>query len=895
MKNLKRALSLFTAAAAASMQLPVQPASAASAMNPETGLPYAFDLRELGLVSAVKDQGSYGTCWAHAAMSMLEGTAIADDPTIDLSEWHLANYIYLGEPGLTEIDDEQRLAMGNLPENTSALLLNRVGPMDEADFPYGSGTPDRSTPITEMQQNARLEVTAAHRYIAWNDNKFTEEPLGIKKLLCSGISPTIALSVSYLSTSCYNPYYSSLYYPADRADELSGELTAEQARTGHAMTLVGWDDNYPAENFNYPPARDGAWLVKNSWGTNWGDAGYLWISYADTNAAEFSWYDARPASDHDQYFSYDNCGDTGVLSFSLDESDTEAFYANVFTAESDCCLTDVMLCSTDPEDTLEVTIYTNLTNPKNPVSGEASPVFVYQGLPQGYSEVALSSGVSVKAGEPFAVTVKASGKAGSHIPCELGMEDYQLVKNRTGYYYGSFNSVALSTQQMEKYYDRGQSYISTDGKAWTDTADVHRITNIGRYALVMGNVSVRAYGVDAGTVKFSAPSGEAAIGEEITLTSAEGADIYYKINGGSFVKYKSPITFTEEMALTAYADTGSKTAKTVHYRQKRAALSSLLLYGESGKEYADLSEGVYTLNARDDAFIQPISVGEITVNGEAFTSGQKYMIRQKDSQTGIVIRVEQDGMLPAEYRINVKDMTSRPIPNGIYYVPGEGIAVEFRNGTATEKHPDGTEKVFTYEQTRRGIWEFRYDDGTVTYQADMWFISDGGFLHGYMNMIGDAQTVYYEYLNPLSFAAYPAYTDAQLSNYTLKSFKNFSGKDADSVELTETNDVIILDFYNGKNLVETLFCDRFGLMFTGDMKLWYYSLPQYRRADLNGDKAVNIADAVMMQRILTEQAPDKAPSASALAAADLSCDGVLTVYDTMLLMDMLNRATNHRA
>ena len=65
------------------------------------------------------------------------------------------------------------------------------------------------------------------------------------------------------------------------------------------MTLVGWDDNYHAENFNYTPESNGAWLKKNSWGPEWGDAGYVWISYEDDAIGNISWFDVQPASTHD--------------------------------------------------------------------------------------------------------------------------------------------------------------------------------------------------------------------------------------------------------------------------------------------------------------------------------------------------------------------------------------------------------------------------------------------------------------------------------------------------------------------------------------------------------------------------------------------------------------------
>ena len=50
----------------------------------------------------------------------------------------------------------------------------------------------------------------------------------------------------------------------------------------HAVSIIGWDDNYSRNNFVYEkPEKDGAWLVLNSWGTNWGNNGTAWLSYED--------------------------------------------------------------------------------------------------------------------------------------------------------------------------------------------------------------------------------------------------------------------------------------------------------------------------------------------------------------------------------------------------------------------------------------------------------------------------------------------------------------------------------------------------------------------------------------------------------------------------------------
>lgn len=51
----------------------------------------------------------------------------------------------------------------------------------------------------------------------------------------------------------------------------------------HEIVIIGWDDNYSKDNFVYEkPENDGAWLVLNSWGSNWGNNGTAWVSYEDS-------------------------------------------------------------------------------------------------------------------------------------------------------------------------------------------------------------------------------------------------------------------------------------------------------------------------------------------------------------------------------------------------------------------------------------------------------------------------------------------------------------------------------------------------------------------------------------------------------------------------------------
>ena len=138
-----------------------------------------------------------------------------------------------------------------------SYLARWQGPVDETQDPYV--IPHQSSPSdllpTKHVQNIRL------LYNRKNSTDNNEIKLAIMQYgaVCSDF---------YWSGSLYSDFYNS-YYCSTRTN------------SNHMIDIVGWDDYFPNTHFANFPSADGAFLCRNSWGTDWGDGGYFWISYYD--------------------------------------------------------------------------------------------------------------------------------------------------------------------------------------------------------------------------------------------------------------------------------------------------------------------------------------------------------------------------------------------------------------------------------------------------------------------------------------------------------------------------------------------------------------------------------------------------------------------------------------
>lgn len=366
--------------------------------------PATYDLRALNKLTAIRNQGKFATCWTFATMASLE-SALLPGETDDFSERNLANLsgFALGPNG------------GGNAYISTAYLTRWAGPVSEADDPYPTGS--------WLSSPAGLTV-----------RKHVQDVLFLPER--SGPLDNANMKWAVMS-------YGAVYAAMDWTDSAFRSSTASYYCTGnsanHGVDCVGWNDSYPARNFATKPPGNGAWLVRNSWGSGWGQGGYFWISYYDnvfpTESAVFC--GVQTTDNYSRVYQYDPLGWVREFGF----GDSTAWFADRFTAATSGSLVAVGFYTSAPDSTYEVHATSGL-------SGVATSPVLASGSEHvpGYHTIALSSPASLTAGATFVVAVKLTTPNCSY-PVAIEAP-----------YQGYANATASA----------GESYVGTDGTTWQD-------------------------------------------------------------------------------------------------------------------------------------------------------------------------------------------------------------------------------------------------------------------------------------------------------------------------------------------------------------------------------------------------------------------------------------------
>lgn len=412
-------------------------------------LPSAYDSRDYGLVTPVKDQGNSGSCWAFGITNALESDAISKGyytaETADFSEAHLTWFTYSvindennpnnGEGG--NISATSPYSYGGNWLRATSTLSQGIGIANESDFPFHPYSISEMGNYGEENRYNHSSGLIIDNVVCLNGSS------DIKQWLMEHGSCTTAI---YYKNTYYNSYYGAYYCPSSSS-------------TNHLVSVVGWDDNYIASNFsaNAQPTSNGAWLIKDSWGEDSRKNGYFWLSYEDATVSEFTGFEVRPADDFYKIYTHNACYSSSFLPIP-----SGGRVANVYCADEYEFLDAVAFTTKTSAVTVTVQIYTNLpVNYTSPTSGTLSLTYTETLDRAGYNTIDLPSKVTLEKGSYFSVLLKVSTSDGTKIdiPLEVNKDgsDAQYVFTSKESYYSTSSSGGMSDVYKQGY---GSLYVN---------------------------------------------------------------------------------------------------------------------------------------------------------------------------------------------------------------------------------------------------------------------------------------------------------------------------------------------------------------------------------------------------------------------------------------------------
>ena len=386
-------------------------------------LPSSYDARNeknssnMSIIPPIRNQGSYGTCWAHSTIGMIE-TSIRKQDFVDneqdsnLSEAALAFFVYnvknvtdsdnASVPNIAgrdyEIIDEALTKkgwsqLGGSPVNATIVMSSYMGVVVENDD-------------TKYENMALIEASGLDGKYAYHNNDYELfETQWINKnnidLVKQAILENGSAGIGYCegrdTTNCHQSGGEWYYYP--EADE-----------SNHDVMIVGWDDNISKDLFynsaGEKPTRDGGWLIRNSWGSNpyMHNNGYFWVSYED-QTLDKNIYSIKvtKAGTYKYNYHYDS---TGILFYQEIKKDLAA--ANMFkvTDDFDQTLDAVLVGLNSANSEFYIDIYTKDTEMQTPLDGTIQLSQKVYKDSAGMYTIVLDNKIPLKKGSYFSIIVR---------------------------------------------------------------------------------------------------------------------------------------------------------------------------------------------------------------------------------------------------------------------------------------------------------------------------------------------------------------------------------------------------------------------------------------------------------------------------------------------------------
>ena len=486
-------------------------------------LPVSYDLRTLGRVTPIRNQNPWSTCWAFSAISALESSYLTLSPDakpqdVDFSEMHMTWFTRIDlqdksrafgmyDKGRQKIirmgDYGKALQEGGYPLIAVSYLARLDGPVNESDFPYldsnnftTHGLSITNPPSHENAEAAGLIPRRSSSPYSMTYSDRTVTPAKSLMLTEAIFASAQAMPGNFANQKIMYGLYNLVIDSSlkelvmKNGAAMIAYHSAESTRTNfnasthayysgqktffgnHEVSVIGWDDNYPQENFLNPPAEDGAWLVRNNWGSFSGsDGGYEWMPYNDFIGDGVAFV-VKERPENLRVYEHDPLGWCNSLSF----GNYDIYAANIFRVGTDGeSLHSIGYYTTLPEMDIVLEVYDLGTSfdGVNPRAGRR--VFTTSENVEfpGY-HTAEAGAISIEKGHYFSVVQYSRSTftlTRENIIHALSLDEFSedISLSVTG-------SIAVEVavkgySNNAAVYD-GESYFSEDGTTWLDGTSI---------------------------------------------------------------------------------------------------------------------------------------------------------------------------------------------------------------------------------------------------------------------------------------------------------------------------------------------------------------------------------------------------------------------------------------